>query len=188
MNEKWKKVKLVPHDLHYAQRIYELASQPPVRDALGLRDSSVEDTLSFLEFIMEEEQAGRVVSRVILNENDELVGLTELKKIDLDLKRCHIGSWIGHEYWGLGYNQASKLAILSIAFEELGMKHVFAGARAVNIRSQKAQEKLPYFSLNVEDQFPEELAWLEEREKQSCVLHAVFRDDFLAFKKELVRL
>ncbi|MFC0186853.1 GNAT family N-acetyltransferase [Fictibacillus aquaticus] len=182
-----KTITLAKHDLKYAQRIFELASQPQVRDALGLRDTSVEDTLSFLNFIMDEEREGRVLSRVILNEDGELVGITELKKIDRELKRCHIGSWIGHEYWGMGYNQASKLAILSIAFEELGMEHVFAGARAVNLRSQKAQEKLPYFSLHVESQFPEELEWLETREKQPCVLHAVFRQDFLGFKRELVK-
>ena len=174
-------IQLVKHDPQYAQRMFQLSSAPPVKDALGLRVETIGDTQQFIQYIMEEDKAGREISRVILNENNELIGVTSLVKTDYTRKRCHIGSWLGHEYWGQGYNQATKLAILRIAFEELGFEHVFAGARKVNIRSQKAQEKLPYIRLHVESEFPEELAYLEAKEKQPCVLHAFFREDFLAY-------
>ena len=175
------RVKLVPHSLEFAQRIFELASAPPVRDTLGLPDESVDDTRNFIRSVIAEEVTGKSLSRVILNENDEVIGVTTLMYINKEKKRCHIGTWIGHEYWGQGYNQELKVAILKIAFEKLGLEYVFAGARKVNIRSQRAQEKLPFIRLHVEDQFPEELEALEKREKQPCVLHAFFKDDVLSY-------
>ncbi|GGF90764.1 N-acetyltransferase [Paenibacillus albidus] len=174
-------VKLVPHDLSYAERIFELISVPQVKDALGIKDESVEDTIRFIHWIIEEEHTGNQVSRIILNEHKELVGITTLMFIKPVEKQCHIGTWIGQKYWGRGYNQASKLEILKIAFLELGMKFVFAGARKINIRSQKAQEKLSFIRLNVETLFPKELEFLEKREKQSCVLHAFYKEDFINY-------
>jgi RimJ/RimL family protein N-acetyltransferase len=174
-------VTLRPHDFAYAERIFTLVTDPAVNEQLGLRDQSVEDTKSFIQHITQEEQAGKSVSRVIFNENDELIGVTTLMFINRELRRCHIGSWLGKEYWGKGYNQLAKEAILRIAFLELELDVVFAGAKQSNIRSQKAQEKLPYVSLHVEGEFPEEHEHLENRVKHPCVLHAFKRGDFLRY-------
>lgn len=174
-------VALRPHDLRYAERIFTLVSDPAVKDQLSLRDQSVEDTKEFLRHITAEEQAGKAVSRAIFNEHDELIGITTLMFIDREKRRCHIGSWLGKDYWGKGYNQLAKEAILRIAFLELELDIVFAGAKSTNIRSQKAQEKLPYVSLHVEKEYPEEHEHLENRVKHPCVLHAFKREDFLRF-------
>ena len=115
-------------------------------------------TKSFIEFIRIQEKIGTQYSkRVILNEKDELIGVITLKDIDVDRKIAHIGTWIGSEYWGKGYNELAKEAILKHAFLKLNLEYVFAGAAIHNIRSQKAQEKLPYMSLHVDDLFPAEL-------------------------------
>lgn len=174
-------VQLVKHKMEYCDSIFRLASAPPVKDALGLRENSVEDTKLFIQHILDEERLGKSVSRVILYESGDVIGVTTLMFIDYQKKACHIGTWIGHEYWGQGYNDASKIAILHIAFEELDLLHVFAGARKVNIRSQKAQEKLPFIRLHVEAEFPEEHAALERKEKQPCILHAFYREDFINY-------
>jgi phosphoribosylanthranilate isomerase len=60
---------------------------------------------------------------------------------------------------------AERIFTLAIAFLELELDAVFAGARVTNIRTQKAQEKLPYISLHEEKEYPEEHAALEERKK-----------------------
>ncbi|MFY0544545.1 GNAT family N-acetyltransferase [Brevibacillus sp. H7] len=174
-------VKLQPHDLAYAERIYTLVTDPAVKEQLGVNDQSVEDTKHYIRFISEEEQEGKSISRVVFNENDELIGITTLMFIDREKRRCHIGSWLGKDYWGKGYNQQAKEAILRIAFLDLELDVVFAGAKQSNIRSQKAQEKLPYVSLNVEGEYPEEHEHLENRVKQPCVLHAFKREDFLRY-------
>lgn len=174
-------IKLMEHNDQYAEEINRLSQALPVKNALGLPDQTVEDTKKFIQTILEEEKEGKAVSRLIINENGQLVGITTLMFIDQEKKSCHIGSWIGHKYWGLGYNQASKIEILRIAFEKLKLDVVFAGARLVNIRSQKAQEKLPFIRLNVESKHPEEHESLEKKEKQACVLNAFYREDFVDF-------
>lgn len=128
---------------------------------------------NFLDLLAQETN-GESLSRVILNEKGISIGVTSLVHINHYKKRCHLGTWFGKEHWGQGYNEESKLAILHIAFVEMGMNYVFAGARFSNVRSQKAQEKLPYMKLNVETLFPEEHAYLEEVQGAHCVLHAVF--------------
>ena len=176
-----KSIKLIHFDYSYANEINRLSQAPEVKNALGLPIQTIEDTENFITNILREEAEGKTVSRLILNEEQQLIGITTLMFIDHDKKRCHIGSWIGFDYWGQGYNLLSKIALLKIAFEQLQLEVVFAGARAVNIRSQKAQEKLPFITLNVEKEFPEEHQLLEERQKQSCVLNAFYKADFLTY-------
>ncbi|MGE8207802.1 GNAT family N-acetyltransferase [Heyndrickxia sp. NPDC080065] len=158
--------------------MFELSNETHVREALGLQISDVQDTIDFIQFIIKEEKSGRQYSRVIYDETEGLVGVITLKDIDLTRKRCHIGTWIGYEYWGKGYNECAKKEILTYAFKELKLEYVFAGAKQENIRSQKAQEKLPYITLHVESDFPEELEKIEAQTKSPCVLHVIKRESF----------
>lgn len=176
-----RKVTLVPHNLKYAETISKLSSRPQVKNALGLSDeqTTVEGTKGFIEFIIEGEKLGNQYSRCILNEEGKLIGVITLKDIDTVNKTSHIGTWIGYEYWGKGYNQLAKAAILSTAFNELDLKYVFAGAKANNIRSQKAQEKIPYITLFVENEFPEEHTMLESQVGEKCVLNVIKKESFL---------
>lgn len=172
-------VTLLPLDLQYADIIFTLSSDPHVKDALGLKVETIEDTKAFIRFAMEEERIKQSLSRVIVNEKKEIIGITSLKHIDHKKKKSHIGSWLGYPYWGQGYNEAAKKEIFKMAFEELDLTYVFAGAKTTNIRSQKAQEKLPYISLHVEKQFPDEHIALEKETKSPCVLHVISRENFL---------
>lgn len=177
------KIRLVPHALKYAKEISALSSNPKVKMALGLSDeqTTVEGTKGFIEFILEEEKLGRQYSRCIVNEEEKLIGVITLKDIDPIKKTSHIGTWIGYAYWGRGYNELAKAAILSTAFNQLGLNYVFAGAKADNYRSQKAQEKLPYITLRVENKFPEELKLIEAQTGSKCVLNVFEKDKFLAW-------
>ncbi|MET4561377.1 RimJ/RimL family protein N-acetyltransferase [Lysinibacillus parviboronicapiens] len=178
-------VTLVKHDIKYAEAMHALSSMPQVRDALGLPAGKVEDTINFIKRECIDEEEGKTVPRVVLNEEGQVIGVTALMFIDHAKKSCHIGSWLGYEFWGKGYNLEAKKAILEIAFYELGLKRVFAGARKVNIRSQKAQEKLPFIRLGVEQDFPHEHNWLEVKEKQPCVLNVFEREDFVRYSTSL---
>ncbi|OES46645.1 GNAT family N-acetyltransferase [Domibacillus iocasae] len=173
-----KKLELKPHSLTYADRIFTLTSAPEVKNALGLHVDTVDNTIDFLQAVMQEEMNGKTVSRAIFNEEEELIGITTLMFIDQTKKSCSLGTWIGHEYWGHGYNMASKYAILRIAFEELGLERVFIGSRLANKRSQNAQKKLPFITWHVEADYPDVHAELEEKEKQPCLLNVVYRADF----------
>ncbi|MDH2881479.1 GNAT family N-acetyltransferase [Bacillus cytotoxicus] len=174
-----KHVTLLPLDLQYAEIIFTLSSDTQVKNALGIKVEKIEDTKAFLLFAIEEERQKKSLSRMIVNEENEIIGLTTLKHINYEKKQSHIGSWLGYPYWGKGYNEAAKKEIFKIAFLDLQLTYVFAGAKKANIRSLKAQEKLPYISLHVEDRFPDEHSALEKEVKSSCVLHVVSREKFL---------
>ncbi|PEI78722.1 GNAT family N-acetyltransferase [Bacillus wiedmannii] len=172
-------VTLAPLNLRYANVIFKLSSNPHVKNALGIKVEKIEDTKAFLLFAIEEERQKRALSRMIVNEENEIIGLTTLKHINYEKKQSHIGSWLGYPYWGKGYNEAAKKEIFKIAFLDLQLSYVFAGAKTNNVRSLKAQEKLPYISLYVEDRFPDEHSALENEVNSSCVLHVVSREKFL---------
>lgn len=172
-------VTLVPLDLRYANVIFRLSSDSHVKNALGIKVEKIEDTKAFLLFAIEEERQKRSLSRMIVNEENEIIGLTTLKHINYEKKQSHIGSWLGYPYWGKGYNEAAKKEIFKIAFLDLQLTYVFAGAKTNNIRSLKAQEKLPYISLHVENKFPDEHAALEKEVRSPCSLHVVSREKFL---------
>ncbi|WP_421958190.1 hypothetical protein [Planococcus citreus] len=59
-------VVLVPHDDAYCEEIFRLSSMPAVKDALGLPDGTLEDTIRFSQLVREEEKSGTRVPRVIL--------------------------------------------------------------------------------------------------------------------------
>jgi RimJ/RimL family protein N-acetyltransferase len=184
------KIFLVPHHLKYAKSMSSLSSAPQVKNALGLTDeqTSLEGTIEFIKFILEQEKLGKQYSRVILNEDQKLIGVITLKDIDKINKTCHIGTWIGHQCWGKGYNQLAKAEILYTAFTKLNLEYVFAGARVSNIRSQKAQEKLPYIRIGVEKEFPNEHKKLESQQNSPCILNVIKKDLFLRWYSKNYRV
>ncbi|WP_010095136.1 GNAT family N-acetyltransferase [Ornithinibacillus scapharcae] len=179
-----KNIKLMPHDLAYAKEMALLSSNPKVKNALGLSDdqTTIEGTERFIEFIIEQEKKlGKQYSRCIFNEEEKLIGVITLKDINRQKKTSHIGTWIGYPYWGQGYNELAKKEILYKAFYELDLDYVFAGAKVTNTRSQKAQEKLPYITLFVENDFPDEHRKLESEVKEKCILHVIEKDKFVSW-------
>ncbi|QUW22605.1 GNAT family N-acetyltransferase [Sporosarcina sp. Marseille-Q4063] len=175
------KVSLVPHNKIYAKSMSALSSSPQVKAALGLTNdqTSLEGTIGFIEFIREQERLGKQYSRAILNETENLIGVITLKDIDNINKTSHIGTWIGNQYWGQGYNLLAKREILYKAFTELNLDYVFAGAKTSNIRSMKSQEKLPFMRIEVQKEFPDEHRKLESEVNASCILNVVEKDMFL---------
>ena len=177
---------LVSHHLKYAKSISILTSAPQVKDTLGFSDEqiSLNGTKDFITFMLEQERLGKQYSRVILNEEKDVIGVITLKDINETNRTSHIGTWIGHPYWGKGYNPLAKAEILYTAFTDLNIDYVFAGARLTNIRSQKAQEKLPYMRMGVEKEFPEEHKKLESQEKTACMLNVIEKEPFLRWCTE----
>ncbi|SFX55772.1 Protein N-acetyltransferase, RimJ/RimL family [Thermoactinomyces sp. DSM 45891] len=172
------RIQLVKNDLQYAEQIYHASQEEHVRTALMLPEGTIDNTRTFIESTILAETEGKVLSRVILNEVGEVIGHTTLKDINHPDGFAHLGTWISYPFWGKGYNEESKQLILEIAFHEVGLEWVFLGASKRNIRSQKAQEKLPYIRLHIENQFPQELEKIEKQLGELCVLHGVHKLDY----------
>lgn len=177
------KAKLVSHGQKYAEEMARLTSDPKIKNALGFTEeqTSVAGVSEFIDFITTQQFEHKQYSRLILNEQDELIGVITLKSINHTKKTAHVGTWISSDYWGMGYNEDAKEQIFSIAFEELKLEHVFAGATLQNIRSQKAQEKLPYMMLDVGNEYPRELQKIERETKQACMLNMVTKESFTKY-------
>lgn len=173
-------ISLKKHDIKYTEVISRLTSDIRLQSALNLnwQQVSIYGTRDLIEHIRGEERMGNQISRVIFNESNELIGIISLKEIDFKNKKAHMGTWIGADYWGMGYNELAKIQILQIAFHELDLQIVFAGAAITNKRSLAAQRKLPYMKLDVGEKFPQELAKIEVETGSKCVLNMVLKEDF----------
>jgi len=172
---------LAPHQLKYAEAISTLSSAPEIRDALGLsaEQTSREGTEGFITFIQEQENEGKQYSRVILDDQENVIGVITLKELNPLKKTGHLGTWIGYPYWGKGFNEAAKRKILYTAFTDLDLDIVFAGAKQKNGRSQRAQEKLPYIKCHVEKEYPEDHMNLEAQVGEACILNVIEKETFL---------
>lgn len=171
-------ITFVPLHEKYAQRVQDLHNHPLVSGVLGLENQTVQDKMNFFQRMNEEEASRITISRIILNEEQQCIGITTLMFIDHEKKSCHLGSWLGVDYWGEGYNEQAKEAILKIAFDELKLDRVFLGARKTNERSIAAQRKLPFITMNVEKAYESEWLFLEEKEKCPSILNVVHSTDF----------
>lgn len=185
-----RKIYLQPHDIFYAEKMSQLISDPEVREPLGLtvNETSIAAMLDFIREMQLEEMMGNHYSRMIMNEDFELIGVITLHNIDELHRSSHISTWIAKDYWGLGYNTLAKEKMLLHAFTKMNLAVVFAGARVENFRSRKAQWKLPYMTMNAQLQYPQELQALERRERAFCILNAVKSEDFLQWYDEKVAI
>jgi N-acetyltransferase len=95
------------------------------------------------EALAERDADRRIPFVVERSDNDTVVGSTSLRDIDLRNKKVEIGStWFSQASWGTGANLESKLLLLEYAFEELNLERVFIRADDLNLRAQRAHEKL----------------------------------------------
>ena len=180
-----KSITLKKHDRNYTAIMASLISDPRVQNALGLnwQQVSINGTRDFIDYIQGEERMGKQLSRVIFNEKDEFIGVITLKSINRANGTAHVGTWIGGDYWGLGYNELAKEAMFTLAFEELKLNRIFAGAKLTNERSIAAQRKLPYMTMDVGHLYPEELEKIEIETKEKCILNVVEKEHFQKYLK-----
>ena len=66
---------------------------------------------------MEEEEAGTVISRTIISDFGQPIGTINL--FDIEDGAGFLGTWIGTQFQGLGYNKKAKEQFLEELFFEL---------------------------------------------------------------------
>lgn len=75
--------------------------------------------------------------------SDAVIGMTRLFDVDEEHRRCEIGyTWYVPRLWGGAVNPQAKLLLLSLAFENRGMRRVQLKTDHENLRSQAAIAKL----------------------------------------------
>ncbi|WP_421378942.1 GNAT family N-acetyltransferase [Bacillus salacetis] len=122
--------------------LFDLMVHPEVFPFVRHKAHSYEEFLFLTKSTIEAEERGELISRTIVDEWSNPIGTINL--FDIENGAGFLGTWIGKPYHGKGYNKPAKDAFFHELFYELGMETVFMRIRKVNIRSQKAAEKLPY--------------------------------------------
>ncbi|MEA2554567.1 MAG: N-acetyltransferase [Fimbriimonadaceae bacterium] len=70
---------------------------------------------------------------------DRVIGSTRLKDIDEGSRCCELGNtWFAPEFWRTGVNRESKLLMLTLAFEQLGLYRVELRVAVENQRSRES--------------------------------------------------
>lgn len=106
------------------------------------RSQSLEEYESITQILIEKEENGEAIIRVILDEQNYPIG--QIALYDIHANTGFLSTWIAEGYHGKGFNQKAKELFLSELFNEKGIDIVYAKIRKNNIRSLKATEKIPY--------------------------------------------
>ena len=108
------------------------------------RAHSLEEYHLITEELIEKEEKGEALIRVILNEENTPIG--QIALYDIRERTGFLSTWIAEEYQGKGYNQKAKDQFMLELFYQENIDVVYAKIRKNNIRSLKASAKLPYMS------------------------------------------
>lgn len=133
---------LKKRDLSECADLFELMKDPAVFPFVRQKAYSPEEYMFITKQTIELEEAGKLISRTILDEWSQPIGTITL--FDIEHRAGFLGTWLGKPYFGKGYNKQAKDAFFSELFYERDMERVFMRIRKENIRSQSAAMKLPY--------------------------------------------
>ncbi|MED1205396.1 GNAT family N-acetyltransferase [Heyndrickxia acidicola] len=122
--------------------LYDLMVHPDVFPFVRHKAYSADEYLFLTKQTIEAEERNELISRTILDEWGNPIGTINL--YDIENGAGFLGTWLGKPYHGKGYNSIAKEAFFQELFFELNIETVFMRIRRVNLRSQKAAEKLPY--------------------------------------------
>ncbi|MDQ0273706.1 GNAT family N-acetyltransferase [Cytobacillus purgationiresistens] len=133
---------LKKRELQDCHVLFDLMTHPDVFPFVRHKAHSYEELLFVTKQTIEAEERNELISRTILDEWGTPIGTISL--YDIEGSAGFLGTWLGKDFHGNGYNKMAKDAFFEEAFYELGIETIFMRIKKENIRSQKAAEKLPY--------------------------------------------
>lgn len=126
-----------------AEDLFRYACDPDVGPIAGWPPhKSVAESRMIIQNVF----TGAEAYAVCRKEDDRPIGAIELKlqgHTDMSDRsdECELGYWIGKPFWGQGMIPEAAEEILRHAFEDLGMRAVWAGYYDGNTKSKRVQEK-----------------------------------------------
>lgn len=161
-----------------AEDLFEYAQDPDVGPAAGWpAHVSVEESLRVIREVFSTpetyaiclKETGRPVGAISLM----LAGTTDLATCE---DECELGYWIGKPFWGLGLVPEAAREILRHAFEDLGMRCVWAGYYDGNEKSRRVQEKCGFRHQRTVENSDVPLL----HEKRTCHVRRLTREEWIA--------
>lgn len=115
-----------------------LAPWQPVRPASF---HTVENRCREIEEVLRYYERGMAIPHVILDQ-DRIVGRVTLSNIvRYAFQSCNLGYWVAEAENGRGHATAAAAAMIRVAFEDLGLHRIEAGALTHNLGSQRVLER-----------------------------------------------
>lgn len=117
--------------------------------------------------------------------DDAIIGMSRYYSLSEKHKRLDIGyTWYIPEVWGKVYNKECKLLLLQYAFEALNFNRVGFHVAHINLRSQKAVEKIG----GVKEGVLRNHSYQPDGSMRSTVLFSVLREEWPQTKEKLLKL
>ena len=134
---------LRPWEITDAPDLFQYACDPDVGPIAGWPPHKTE---AESRMIIQNVFTGKEAYAVCMKSDNRSIGAIELKlngHTDMSDREdeCELGYWIGKPFWGQGLITEAAQEILRHAFEDLGMRAVWAGYYDGNLRSKRVQEK-----------------------------------------------
>jgi N-acetyltransferase len=122
---------------------------------------------------------------IFRSSDDAIIGMTRYYGIDEKNKRLDIGyTWYTPEVWGKVHNKECKLLLLQYAFEVLQMNRVGFHVAHINLRSQRAVEKIG----GVKEGVMRKHSYQKDGSIRHTVLYSILNEEWDGVKKNLLRL
>lgn len=118
---------LKKRELQDCQTLYDLMTHPDVFPFIRHKCASYEEFLFITKQTIEAEERGELISRTILDEWGNPIGVISL--YDLEDNAGFLGTWLGKPYHGKGYNQIAKSAFFQELFYEKALKPCLCGSK-----------------------------------------------------------
>jgi RimJ/RimL family protein N-acetyltransferase len=106
---------------------------------------SLEQARGWLEFVNEKSKKGEGFFFAVCELGDDrFVGTTWLKEVDHWHSSGELAIYMDHEHIGAGYGTDAQRALLTFAFNAIGLNRVWLTAYASNSRAIRSYEKLGF--------------------------------------------
>lgn len=141
-------VQIEPIAPRHADDVQALASHPDVLATTNLPEPYPDDgAITWIEAAQARREEGTEYPFAIVVDGT-LVGVSGL--IDVTDDDGELGFWVGKPYWENGYATAGTRQVLRFAFDDLGLKKVYARPLERNVASRRVLDKLGFTPVGVE--------------------------------------
>jgi len=143
--------------------------------------SSDEELKKWIEDALNERKSFiRMPFIVIDKDTNTICGSTSFGNISFFDKRIEIGwSWLGVDFMGTGVNRHAKFALMSHAFEAMGMERVEIKTDVLNQRARKALLKIGMYEEGVLRSHQQ----MHSNRRRDTIYYSIIRDEWINVKK-----
>jgi len=105
---------------------------------------SVKDTENYISYIDELSNNQNAETVISILYKGKLIGIIGLKKVDWANRITEIGYWLGEQYQGRGIITKSCCAVITYAFDQMGVNRIEIKCGVGNERSRHVPQRLEF--------------------------------------------